>query len=185
MNLSKSRLIAIAGVAAVAALLPAQVAAQQTLASTMEVYVFPTQGQSPSTQSQDESACYEWAVGNSGNDPFDLQKQAQQSSEQSAAQQQAAAQRGAGSAAKGAVVGAAGGALIGEIASNDPGKGAAWGAAVGALGGRRHRRMQQASAQQQIAQQNQSVQQSTAQQIENFKKAFSVCLEAKNYMVKF
>ena len=25
----------------------------------------------------------------------------------------------------------------------------------------------------------------TAQQIDNFKKAFSVCLEAKNYMVKF
>jgi Ca2+-binding EF-hand superfamily protein len=32
---------------------------------------------------------------------------------------------------------------------------------------------------------SQQSQQLTAEQIENFKKAFSVCLEAKSYMVKF
>ena len=32
---------------------------------------------------------------------------------------------------------------------------------------------------------SQQSQQVTAEQIENFKKAFSVCLEAKEYMVKF
>jgi uncharacterized protein (DUF3084 family) len=33
--------------------------------------------------------------------------------------------------------------------------------------------------------QSQQAQQATAGQIENFKKAFSVCLEAKKYMVKY
>jgi len=185
MNLSKTTLIAISLGASLASHVSAQGTAPPTLASTMNVYAFPTKGQSPSTQSQDESTCYTWAVDNTGSDPFDLQKQAQQSAEQSAAQQQAVAQQGRGSGARGAVVGAAGGALIGEIASNDPGKGAAWGAAAGLVGGRLRRRAHQGAAEQQISQQNQAVQQSTAQQIENFKKAFSVCLEAKNYMVKY
>jgi hypothetical protein len=39
-------------------------------------------------------------------------------------------------------------------------------------------------AQQQIHQQSQQTQQLMAEQIENFKKALSVCLVAKNYMVK-
>ena len=42
-----------------------------------------------------------------------------------------------------------------------------------------------AEASQQVEQQNQQAQQATAEQIENFKKAFSVCLEAKKYMVKY
>ena len=37
----------------------------------------------------------------------------------------------------------------------------------------------------QVEQQSQQAQKATAEQIENFKKAFSVCLEAKDYMVKF
>ena len=54
---------------------------------------------------------------------------------------------------------------------------------------RRARRQKQAQANQQIDQQidQQSAQsqQYSQTQIENFKKAFSVCLEAKDYMVKF
>jgi len=46
--------------------------------------------------------------------------------------------------------------------------------------------MRSRSANQQAAQQNASAnQQATAQQMDNFKKAFSVCLEAKKYMVKY
>ncbi len=51
--------------------------------------------------------------------------------------------------------------------------------------GRARGRQQQEAAQQQVAQQSASSQQATAQQLENFKKAFSVCLEAKKYMVKY
>ena len=42
----------------------------QTLGSTMEIYVFPKEGQDAAQQSKDEAACYEWAVGNTGSDPF-------------------------------------------------------------------------------------------------------------------
>lgn len=171
----------------------------KTLASTINVYAFPTVGQSPEQQSTDEASCYSWAVQNTGSDPFDLSKQlqaqhqqAQQTQQKTLEQQQQIAEAGKGAGAKGAVGGAAAGALIGEIASDDAGEGAAWGAAVGAIAARRHARHSQAEASQQVQQQGQQVQQqtqvaqqATTQQIENFKKAFSVCLEAKSYMVKF
>ena len=40
-------------------------------------------------------------------------------------------------------------------------------------------------AQQQAQQQQASSQKATEEQVGNFKKAFSVCLEAKDYMVKY
>ena len=111
----RSALVAVAvlGVA-VGVLAQTPPAPQKTLAATLDVYVFPTQGQTPSQQSTDEAACYDWAVQNTGSDPFALEKQAHQ-------QQQ----------------------------------------------------------------QGQQAQQATAEQVESFKKAFSVCLEAKSYMVKY
>ena len=162
-----------------------QPAAQKSLSSTMEVYVFPTKGQDASQQSKDEAECYQWGVQNTGVDPFDLAKQAEQQQQQAAAAQQEIAQAGQGAGAKGAVGGAAAGALIGEIASDDAGRGAAYGAAAGAIVARRRTRRAKAEASEQVEQQSQQAQKATAEQIENFKKAFSVCLEAKEYMVKF
>ena len=46
-------------------------------------------------------------------------------------------------------------------------------------------RAAQAEAQQQAAAQAEQREQATEEQMTNFKKAFSVCLEAKNYMVKY
>jgi hypothetical protein len=158
---------------------------QKSLSSTIEVYVFPTEGQDASQQSRDEAECYQWAVQNTGVDPFDLAKQAEQQQQQAAAAQQEVAQAGQGAGAKGAVGGAAAGALIGEIASDDAGRGAAYGAAAGAIVARRRTRRAKAEASEQVEQQSQQAQKATAEQIENFKKAFSVCLEAKEYMVKF
>ena len=160
-------------------------AQSKTLASTMDVYVFPTEGQDAGQQSTDEAACYEWAVSNTGSDPFDLSKQEQANEQQAQAEQQAAKQAGQGSGARGAVRGAAAGALIGEIANDDASEGAAWGAAAGAIRGRRQGRAAQQQAQQQAAQQAEQREEATAEQLENFKKAFSVCLEAKDYMVKY
>ena len=54
----------------------------QSLGSTMDVFVFPGKGQEASQQSQDEAACYEWAVGNTGTDPFELSKQEQADAQQ-------------------------------------------------------------------------------------------------------
>jgi hypothetical protein len=158
---------------------------QKTLAATMNVYVFPTEGQAPDQQSKDEAECYNWAVGQTGNDPFDLQKQAQSQQQQGEQAQQQAQQVGKGSGAQGAVAGAAMGALVGEIASDDAGKGAAYGAAAGLIAGRRRGARAQQQASQQAEKQTQQAQQVTAEQLEGFKKAFAVCLEAKDYMVKF
>ena len=96
----------------------------QSLASTMKVYVFPKTGQPAEQQSQDEAACYDWAVTNAGVDPFELKKELQANQQQAQAEQQAAAQAS-------------------------------------------------------------QREQATRQEMDNFRKAFSVCLEAKDYMVKY
>jgi Glycine zipper len=157
---------------------------QKSLAAAMNVYVFPTQGQAGGQQSMDEAECYNWAVQNTGTDPFQLQKQAQAQQQQATAAQQQASTAAQGSGMKGAAAGAATGALFGAI-GGDAGKGAAIGAASGAVAGRMRGRQKQQQAEQQVAQQSASAQQATAQQLDNFKKAFSVCLEAKKYMVKY
>jgi hypothetical protein len=157
---------------------------QKTIAQSMDVYVFPTKGQDASQQSQDEAACYGWAVDQTGLDAFNLQKQAQQQQQQAEYAKQQASQAGAGAGARGAVGGAAVGALIGSF-SADAGKGAAIGAAVGGLGGRGARRHAQAQATEQVEKTSAQQQAATAEQMENFKNAFAVCLEAANYMVRF
>ncbi|HUD70763.1 MAG TPA: hypothetical protein VMQ62_02275 [Dongiaceae bacterium] len=159
--------------------------APKTLASTMSVYVFPTTGQDASMQSKDEADCYTWAVTNTGTDPFQLQKQQQAQAQQTEAQKQQVAQSGGGAGAKGAVKGAAAGALIGEIANDDAGQGAAYGAAAGVIAGRRKAKSAKKEASAQVEQQGQQAQAATAEQLDGFKKAFSVCLEAKKYMVKY
>ena len=159
--------------------------AQKSLAATLNVYVFPTAGQAADQQSKDEGECYTWAVTNSGVDPFGLAKQAEAQKAQAEQAAQQAQQAGKGAGAKGAVKGAAAGALIGEIASDDAGTGAAYGAAAGVVAGRRKAKSAQQKAQADVKQQSQQAEQATAEQMGNFKKAFSVCLEAKKYMVKF
>ncbi len=156
-----------------------------TLASAMDVYVFPTEGQETGQQSQDEAACYEWAVTNAGADPFELQKQSEAQAQQTEQSVAAAEQTGQGAGARGAVRGAAAGAIIGEIVDDDASKGAAYGAAAGAIRGRRQGRAAKEQATQQAAAQGEAQQAATEEQIGNFKKAFSVCLEAKDYLVKY
>jgi uncharacterized protein YcfJ len=157
----------------------------KTLAATVGLYVFPAQGQDQARQNREEAECYAWAVNTTKSDPFDLSKRAQEAEQSAAAQKAQVQQSGQGAGAKGALVGAATGALIGEIASNDAGEGAAYGAAAGAIAARRRRRRAQEQATEEIDQQTARTQQATAEQIEGFKKAFGVCLEAKKYLVKF
>jgi hypothetical protein len=156
----------------------------KTLAATLKVYAFPGAGQLATQQSQDENECYTWAMQETGNDPFHIANQAAQQQQLAAQQQQQAQQSKSGSAVKGAVGGAAGGALIGAIAG-DAGKGAAIGAGVGAIGNRARAESKANQASQQAAQQAQASAQTSAAQITEFKKAFSVCLEAKKYTVRY
>ena len=158
---------------------------QQSIAGTLQVYVFPAEGQDATQQSKDEAACYQWATQNTGVDPFAAQKQAEAAKQQAAMQQQQAAKSTQGAGAKGALGGAAAGALIGEIASNDAGEGAAYGAAAGAIMARRRARHAEQSAQQNIGQKAEQAQAATAEQIAGFKKAFAACLEGKKYIAKY
>ena len=61
----------------------------QTLAATMEVFVFPTEGQDASQQSKDEVECYQFATSSMGTDPFDLADQADMNEQLAAAEMQA------------------------------------------------------------------------------------------------
>ena len=166
--------------------LPMAASAQtQSLGSTMDVFVFPAEGQDSAQQSKDEVACYEWAVGNTGSDPFDLAKQQQTDAQKAQAEKDAAKTAGQGAGAGSVIRGAAAGALIGEIANDDASDGAAWGAAAGLVRGRRKARNAQYAAEKDASSKAQQRERATGEQLANFKKAFSVCLEAKEYMVKY
>jgi hypothetical protein len=158
---------------------------QKSLSATLDVYVFPAEGQGGEQQSKDEAECYQWATGNSGVDPFELSKQTAAQQEQAVQKETAVKQDTRGAGARGAVRGAAAGALIGEIASDDAGEGAAYGAAAGAIMARRRAKSAQQQAGQQTQQQVAQIQAASSEQLANFKKAFSVCLEAKRYLVKY
>jgi hypothetical protein len=158
----------------------------KTLAATMEVFVFPTEGQDSSQQSKDEVECYQFATSSTGTDPFELSDQADMNEQLAAAEMEAAEATPKGAAGSGKIVrGAAAGAVIGEVTGGDAGESAAIGAAAVAVRGRRQARGARAEAEVQAEQQAAARTEATAADLENFKKAFSVCLEAKDYMVKY
>src|SRR6478609_5747045 len=123
-------------------------------------YVYPAKGQSPEKQKSDESACYKWAVQQTGFDPAKPPPTAAAPTTATGTQPGA----GARGAAKGAVVGG----VMGDAGT---------GAAVGAVAARgQSRRQNSAAAQQQGA--------ATEQQQATFAKARGACLEGKGYTVK-
>jgi hypothetical protein len=139
-----------------------------TPAQSVGLYVFPQKNQTAEIQQQDEVSCYGAAKTASGVDPAHPQVATVQAPQSS------------GGGVRGAAGGAAGGAAIGAIAG-DAGKGAAIGAVVGGVRGSRQQKHADAQAQQQAAEQTAAAQQ---QQISNFKRAMTACLEAHNYSVK-
>ena len=140
------------------------------IAKSLGVYVFPTKNQTTEQQNTDETACYTWAKEQTGYDPLNPPK----------VEAAAVDTSPDGSAVKGAAVGAAGGAAIGAIAG-DTGKGAAIGAVVGGVRGRRAKKSNDAAQ----AQGNQQAAAShSAALLEDYKKAFSACMEGKGYTIK-
>lgn len=134
------------------------------------MYVFPANGQSDSQMEEDQTACYKWAVEQSGIDVLNptVAKGAEVNTEPD------------GSGVKGAAKGALVGLAIGSISGN-AGDGAAYGAIGGGLSGRRAGR--HAKQQQQQAN-DQKANQINTENMNSFKKAYSVCLEGKGYTVK-
>jgi len=148
-----------------------QVTGQNTgIAKSLGLYVFPSNNQDQATQETDEAACYRWAQEQSGYDPLNPPEVVGAKVDSSPD----------GAAVKGAARGAAGGAAIGAIAG-DAGKGAAIGAVAGGIRGRRQKKG--ADAQQQQAN-NQAATATSASLLNDYKKAFSVCMEGKGYTIK-
>ena len=153
------------------------------LASSAGVMVYPAKGQSTDQQAQDEAQCFSWAREQSGYDPMNPPPPPSASLPSSGDHSDDVARGALG----GAAVGAAGGALIGAIGGN-AGKGAGIGAAAGLLTGgvrahdREERDDDRARAQ---AQANLDEQRAARQELAHkFKRAMSVCLEARGYATK-
>ena len=159
-------------------------ATAKPLSTSLGMVVFPSKGQTPQKQSQDEGECYAWSKGQTGVDPMAPAPAAAPAP----AEEAAAATAPGGQRARGAVRGAAAGAVIGEVADDDAGKGAAIGATAGVLKGGAEKRRAQAQAEQDAAKkQEEAAQQQTAatqEQLNLFKKGFAACLEPKGYTVK-
>ena len=141
-----------------------------SIGSGLGVFIFPGEGQNQEQQDKDEMDCFNWAKQETGYDPLNpTQVQAQQVDKSAD-----------GSAIRGAAGGAAAGAAIGAIAG-DAGDGAAIGAIVGGLRGRRAKKARDAQQQQQN---NAAAAGQEQKMLDDYKRAFSVCLEAKGYTVK-
>jgi hypothetical protein len=136
--------------------------------ASAQQYVYPAKGQSPEQQKSDESACYSWAVQQSGFDP---------AKPPATAPAPKPATTATGTAPGAGARGAARGAVVGEVVGDD----AKTGAAVGAVAARGQSRRQNAAAGQQAAAQQQST---TQQQQAAFGKARGACLEGRGYTVK-
>ena len=149
-------------------------------ASGQELIIYPAKGQSQQQMEKDKFDCYTWAKQQSGFDPMQAQAPTQPSPSQPppGASPGSVVRGGAGGAALGAAVGGIAGGWSGA------GKGAAIGALTGGVfGGLRSRSQNQQAAQ---AQQQYAAQQAAQyrQKQDTYNRAYSVCLEAKGYMVK-
>lgn len=139
------------------------------LSQTFGVYAYPAKGQSETQMANDESVCYKSARSKTGIDPANLPP---------ATPAPTTARQGG--AVRGAAGGAAGGAAIGAVAGN-AGQGAAIGAVTGALVGRaRQNQVNRAEAHYAQA----SAENQRSQSMNNFRRAYSACLESKGYTVK-
>lgn len=145
-------------------------AQETTLASGLGLFVFPSNDQDKEQQDADEYACYKWAKEQTGVNPLNPPEVQAEQVDRSVD----------GTAVRGAAGGAAAGAAIGAIAG-DAGKGAAIGAVAGGLRGRRAKVVGDEVKQQQN---NAAAAGATEEMMNNFKKAFSACMEGKGYTVK-
>ena len=130
------------------------------------------------------AACFDYASSSTGTDPFQLADKAESDAALAEAEMAAAEATPKRAGGRNLVRGAAAGAVVGEVTGGDAGESAAIGAAAVAVRGRRQGRAAAAEAEAEAATAAEAREVANAEDLENFKKAFSVCLEAKDYMVK-
>ena len=142
-------------------------ASAESISSSLGVAAYPSKGQSSQQQSKDEGECFGWAKKQTGIDPKAVA---------SAPTQEPGPAVGGGERVRGAGRGALGGAAVGAIAG-DAGKGAAIGAVAGTMVGGHRARKNKAAREQQA-------EQAKAGTLQQFNKAFGVCMEGRGYIVK-
>jgi hypothetical protein len=148
-------------------------AQQQSVATSLGLFVYPSAGQPVDQQNRDEQECYDWARQTTAIDP----QNPPSGQRPPAATQEDTAQ----AAARGAVGTAARGVLLANATDNDWEQVAAAGLLIGANRGAKSARQRNAQAQQEAASEQQ---QSTQQEIQLFKNAFSACIEGRSYTIK-
>lgn len=144
----------------------------QSMAIAWDLYVYPSSGQTAEQQMADERECRQWSQEMTGVDP---------GNPGAGVQAATAPQDGEGlAAAQGAVRGAAGAALIGNLADEDAGEYALAGAFIGSVRGARRKEAANREAQAQAQAQTQAA---TQEKLETFKRAFTACMQGKEYTV--
>ncbi len=145
-----------------------------SLAAQWGLYVYPNQGQPLQQMQLDEVECVEWSRNATGVDPNNP------AAGITVAQPNQGSSGVGVSAGTGAVRGAATAGLIGNVAGKDASDWAAYGAVIGAArgAGRRQAQNDQAAAQAQAKAQAQAEERMT-----QFKNAFSVCMQGREYTV--
>jgi hypothetical protein len=140
------------------------------------VYVYPTQGQSPQQLDRDRYECNAWAVQQTGFDPSQASLPARQR-----VRVVSGPPPGSGVAA-----GAVTGAVIGAAVSNpwQAGRGALVGAIAGAVIGGVSDAAREEHAAQVEASMNTEASAYQSQRVGDYKRAISACLEARGYQVK-
>jgi hypothetical protein len=144
-----------------------------TLVYAQDLIIFPAKGQSAEQMEKDKTECYTWAKQQTGVDPMAMAQ-----AQASAAPATSTAPQGE-AVVKGAAKGAAAGAVVGAIAG-DAGKGAAIGAAAGGMSGGARNRSKANAAEDAQKQADEKMKQDIA----NYNRAFTACLEGKGYTVK-
>ena len=141
-----------------------------TTASAQELMVFPNDGQDKEQQQQDEFTCYNWAKGETSFDPMVVPTATAPPPQQAAPK---------GGARRGAVRGAALGAVAGGN-SSDIGKAAAVGAVAGGMRRQDQKRKEDTESQQWEQEQVRIYEENR----NRYNRAYSACMEGKNYTVR-
>jgi hypothetical protein len=157
---------------ALALILSSAAANAQSLAGSLGLIVYPSAGQPPEQQRTDEQECHTWAGETTGVDP----------EHPKALETPATAEQVDQGAAAGAGVarGLARGALMGNLADDDWEQWAAAGAVAGGVRGAKSAQRRNAQAQANATAEQQAA---AAEEVEYFKRAFTACIEGRNYTI--
>ena len=148
-------------------------AQQGSVAASLGLFVYPSDGQSAETQRKDEQECYDWArevTGINPSNPPASQRPASAAQEDTA---QAAARSGTRAAARNV--------LIANATDNDWEQAAAVGLVFGSARGANNARRRNEQAQQEATAEQKAA---TEAQVQQFSKAFSACIEGRAYTIR-